>query len=58
MAAPAPSARTTVRRLPARAAYERATIDAIRLRKRELRQALRPRGPRTGRIGGPPAVSA
>src|SRR5439155_42935 len=29
MAAPAPSARTTVRRLPARAAYERATIDAI-----------------------------
>ncbi|HUE30148.1 MAG TPA: translational GTPase TypA, partial [Verrucomicrobiae bacterium] len=32
------------------------TPDAIRLRKRELRQALRPRGPRTGRIGGPPAV--
>src|SRR5436309_4607576 len=29
MAAPAPSARTTVRRLPARAAYGRATIDAI-----------------------------
>src|SRR6266446_8010460 len=29
MTAPAPSARTTVRRLPARAAYERATIDAI-----------------------------
>ena len=34
------------------------TPDAIRLRKRELRQALRPRGPRAGRIGGPPAVSA
>src|SRR5438876_1049706 len=34
------------------------TPDAIRVRKRELRQALRPRGPRTGRIGGPPAVSA
>ena len=30
------------------------TPDAIRIRKRELRQALRPRGPRTGRIGGPP----
>src|SRR5437870_11771494 len=29
MTAPAPSARTTVRRLPARASYERATIDAI-----------------------------
>ena len=29
MTAPAPSARTTVRRLPARAAYERATIDPI-----------------------------
>src|SRR3989442_13258537 len=28
------------------------TPDAIRLRKRELRQALRPRGPRAGRIGG------
>src|SRR5438034_2311374 len=33
------------------------TPDAIRLRKRELRQALRPRGPRAGRIGGPPAVT-
>ena len=33
------------------------TPDAIRLRKRELRQALRPRGPRAGRIGGPPAVA-
>jgi GTP-binding protein len=32
------------------------TPDAIRLRKRELRQALRPRGPRAGRIGGPPAI--
>src|SRR5436190_864035 len=31
------------------------TPDAIRLRKRELRQALRPRGPRAGRIGGAPA---
>src|SRR5437762_13697639 len=29
MTAPAPSARPTVRRLPARASYERATIDAI-----------------------------
>src|SRR5438876_3424680 len=29
MTAPAPSARTTVRRLPARASYERARIDAI-----------------------------
>jgi len=33
------------------------TPDAIRLRKRELRQALRPRGPRAGRIGGPPPVA-
>ncbi|HYR96191.1 MAG TPA: translational GTPase TypA [Candidatus Binatus sp.] len=33
------------------------TPDAIRLRKRELRQALRPRGPRAGRVGGPPAIS-
>ncbi|HSV06970.1 MAG TPA: translational GTPase TypA [Candidatus Binatus sp.] len=33
------------------------TPDAIRIRKRELRQALRPRGPRTGRIGGPPPTS-
>jgi GTP-binding protein len=32
------------------------TPDAIRLRKRELRAAFRPRGPRSGRIGGPPAV--
>src|SRR3989442_1851695 len=31
------------------------TPDAIPLRKRELRQALRPRGPRAGGIGGPPA---
>src|SRR4029077_12856938 len=31
------------------------TPDAIRLRKRELRQALRPRGPRSGRGGGAPA---
>jgi GTP-binding protein len=34
------------------------TPDAIRLRKRELRGALRPRGPRSGRIGGPPAVGS
>ena len=34
------------------------TPDAIRLRKRERRSALRPRGPRTNRMGGPPAVSA
>jgi len=33
------------------------TPDAIRLRTRELRPALRPRGPRAGRIGGPPAVT-
>ena len=33
------------------------TPDAIRLRKRELRQALRPRGPRAGRIGGLPPVA-
>ncbi|HLY39259.1 MAG TPA: translational GTPase TypA [Candidatus Binatia bacterium] len=33
------------------------TPDAIRLRKRELRQAFRPRGPRAGRVGGPPAVA-
>src|SRR5262245_21641763 len=32
------------------------TPDAVRLRKRELRQAFRPRGPRSGRVGGPPAV--
>jgi GTP-binding protein len=32
------------------------TPEAIRLRKRELRQSLRPRGPRSGRIGGPPPV--
>jgi GTP-binding protein len=30
------------------------TPDAIRLRKRELRQALRPRGPRAARAGGGP----
>jgi GTP-binding protein len=34
------------------------TPDAIRLRKRERRSALRPRGPRTNRMGGPPLVSA
>jgi GTP-binding protein len=33
------------------------TPDAIRLRKRELRQSFRPRGPRSGRVGGPPAVT-
>jgi GTP-binding protein len=32
------------------------TPDAVRLRKRELRQALRPRGPRAGRIGAAPAA--
>jgi GTP-binding protein len=32
------------------------TPETIRLRKKELRQALRPRGPRTGRIGGTPVV--
>jgi GTP-binding protein len=32
------------------------TPDAIRLRKRELRQALRPRGPRANRMSGPPPV--
>jgi GTP-binding protein len=32
------------------------TPDSIRLRKRELRQALRPRGPRSLRTGGPPPV--
>jgi GTP-binding protein len=32
------------------------TPDAIRLRKRELRQAFRPRGPRAGRIGAAPAA--
>jgi GTP-binding protein len=31
------------------------TPDAIRLRKRERRTALRPRGPRSQRIGAPPA---
>jgi GTP-binding protein len=30
------------------------TPDAVRLRKRELRQALRPRGPRAARMSGPP----
>src|SRR2546422_11645032 len=34
------------------------TPDAIRLRKGELRQALRPRGPRAGRIGGTPGGGA
>ncbi len=34
------------------------TPDSIRLRKRELRQALRPRGPRSARTGGPPPVIA
>ena len=33
------------------------TPDAIRLRKKELRQAFRPRGPRSGRVHGPPAVT-
>jgi GTP-binding protein len=33
------------------------TPAAIRLRKRELRQSLRPRGPRSGRIAGPPPVT-
>jgi len=33
------------------------TPDAVRLRKRELRQAFRPRGPRSGRVGGPPPMS-
>jgi GTP-binding protein len=33
------------------------TPDAIRLRKRELRQALRPRGPRSARRGAPPSVT-
>jgi GTP-binding protein len=32
------------------------TPDAVRLRKRELRQSFRPRGPRAGRVGGPPTV--
>src|SRR5262249_23995965 len=32
------------------------TPDAIRLRKRELRQAFRPRGPRRGPVGRPPPV--
>jgi GTP-binding protein len=34
------------------------TPDAVRLRKRELRQALRPRGPRRGRIAGLPLPSS
>jgi GTP-binding protein len=34
------------------------TPDAIRLRKRERRAALRPRGPRSQRQGLPPAASA
>src|SRR5256885_15366787 len=34
------------------------TPDAIRLRKRELRQAFRPRGPRAARLAaGPPPVA-
>ena len=33
------------------------TPAAIRLRKRELRQAFRPRGPRSGRIAGPPPIA-
>src|SRR5207249_2829197 len=32
------------------------TPDAIRLRKRELRQALRPRGPRSARLAAVPAA--
>jgi GTP-binding protein len=31
------------------------TPDSIRLRKKELRQSLRPRGPRSARAAGPPA---
>jgi GTP-binding protein len=34
------------------------TPDTIRLRKRELRAALRPRGPRSARTSGPPPVIA
>jgi GTP-binding protein len=34
------------------------TPDAIRLRKRELRQAFRPRGPRSARVGAPPAPTS
>jgi GTP-binding protein len=34
------------------------TPDAIRLRKRELQKVLRPRGPRSGRVGGPPPLTA
>jgi len=33
------------------------TPDAIRMRKRELRQAFRPRGPRTNRQAGPPPLA-
>jgi len=33
------------------------TPEAIRLRKRELRQALRPRGPRGARLAGPPSLT-
>jgi GTP-binding protein len=33
------------------------TPDAVRMRKKELRQAFRPRGPRSGRVHGPPAVT-
>jgi len=33
------------------------TPDTIRLRKKELRQSFRPRGPRSNRTGGPPVVS-
>jgi GTP-binding protein len=34
------------------------TPDTIRVRKKELRQAFRPRGPRSGRVSGPPALAA
>ena len=33
------------------------TPDTIRLRKKELRQSFRPRGPRSQRAGGPPPVT-
>ena len=33
------------------------TPDTVRMRKKELRQALRPRGPRSGRVHGPPPVT-
>jgi GTP-binding protein len=33
------------------------TPDTVRTRKKELRQALRPRGPRSGRVHGPPPLT-